>query len=306
MNKTELFITKSKDVWKDKYTYNFTEFKTTKTKLIITCKSHGNFEQQPGNHLTGKEGCKRCLSKANKDRQRMPVEEFIRRVKDVHGDAFDFKNFSYEGTEYRSKFLCVKHNKEFVQLCASTLAGKLGCPLCITELRKTLLADDKYKFIEKAKAIHGNTYNYDKFNYIRSGIPSTIYCRVHGDFEQSPNSHLNGRGCPSCANYGFDDSKPAILYYLSINNGEAYKIGITNKTVEERYTLEELAIIQCMFIKYYAIGKDARLEEKRILTKFKKFKCNKSLLKSGNTELFTEDILKTENKCLNFYGVTNN
>lgn len=306
MNKTELFISKSKAIWKDKYTYELTEFKTTKIKLIVTCKIHGNFEQQPGNHLNGKEGCKQCYSKSNKDRQRMSIEEFIQRVKGIHGDAFNFNNFEYNGTEYRSTFLCNKHNIEFKQLCASTLAGKLGCPLCTTELRKCLLADDKNKFITKAKTVHGDTYTYDTFNYTRSGVPSSITCRIHGDFEQSPNSHLNGRGCPSCANYGFDDSKPAILYYLSINDGEAYKIGITNKTVEERYTLDELAIIKCLFIRHYPIGKDARLKEKQILTKFKSLKSSKSLLKSGNTELFTEDVLKMENQCLNFHGVMNN
>lgn len=305
MNKTNIFILKSRTKWKDKYDYDYTKYIKSKEKVIITCKLHGNFEQQPSNHLSGKEGCKQCASKASKDRQRMPINEFIQKVESVHGKIFDFSEFTYRGTEYKSEFLCIKHNKKFTQLCSSTLSGKLGCPVCKLELRKSLLADDKESFIIKARAVHKDAYSYDKFTYLRSGTLSTITCPIHGDFEQSANSHLMGRGCPSCANYGFDDSKPAILYYLSINNGEAYKIGITNRSVEERYTAEELSNIKCLFIKNFIIGKYARLEEKKILTKFKKFKSDKHLLKSGNTELFTIDILEMENTCQTSHGVKN-
>ena len=65
-------------------------------------------------------------------------------------------------------------------------------------------------------------------------------------FPQTPDTHLKGSGCPSCAVTGFDRNKPGTLYYLSINDGEAYKIGITNRTVQQRYTnldLESITIL---------------------------------------------------------------
>lgn len=46
--------------------------------------------------------------------------------------------------------------------------------------------------------IHGNVYSYDNFTYTKSNVKSYITCKHHGDFLQSPNKHLNGRGCPSC------------------------------------------------------------------------------------------------------------
>ncbi len=45
---------------------------------------------------------------------------------------------------------------------------------------------------------HGELYNYDKVNYISAKDNVTIGCSVHGDFQQTPNGHLNGRGCFKC------------------------------------------------------------------------------------------------------------
>jgi hypothetical protein len=55
-------------------------------------------------------------------------------------------------------------------------------------------------FIEKAKIVHGDKYDYSKVNYIKSNIKVTITCPEHGDFEQKPNNHLNGQKCPNCNN----------------------------------------------------------------------------------------------------------
>lgn len=54
-------------------------------------------------------------------------------------------------------------------------------------------------FYKKAKELHKNKYSYDKFIYINSQTKGIITCPIHGDFEQIPNSHLRGRGCPKCA-----------------------------------------------------------------------------------------------------------
>lgn len=54
-------------------------------------------------------------------------------------------------------------------------------------------------FIEKAKEIHGNKYDYSLVDYIGSFDKVKIICPTHGVFEQTPNGHLNLRnGCPKC------------------------------------------------------------------------------------------------------------
>ena len=47
------------------------------------------------------------------------------------------------------------------------------------------------EFIKKAQKIHENKYNYNKVDYVTSHIKVLITCPEHGDFPQTPNSHLN-------------------------------------------------------------------------------------------------------------------
>ena len=54
------------------------------------------------------------------------------------------------------------------------------------------------QFIFDAKKIHGDRYDYSKVEYKKSLEKVCIVCPVHGEFWQTPNSHLYGRGCPKC------------------------------------------------------------------------------------------------------------
>ena len=55
------------------------------------------------------------------------------------------------------------------------------------------------EFIERAKAVHGIEYDYSQVQYVNAKQKVKIICGKHGAFEQIPNNHLNGRGCPVCA-----------------------------------------------------------------------------------------------------------
>ena len=54
------------------------------------------------------------------------------------------------------------------------------------------------QFIEDAQKVHGNKYDYSKVEYINAQKKVCIICPKHGEFWQTPNSHLYGRGCPKC------------------------------------------------------------------------------------------------------------
>lgn len=56
----------------------------------------------------------------------------------------------------------------------------------------------KERFIQKAKTIHNDKYDYSKTDYKHSKIKVIIICSKHGKFNQNPNNHLNGQGCPKC------------------------------------------------------------------------------------------------------------
>lgn len=54
------------------------------------------------------------------------------------------------------------------------------------------------EFIEKAKSVHGDKYDYSKVNYINAQTNICIICPEHGEFWQKPYNHLNGHKCPLC------------------------------------------------------------------------------------------------------------
>jgi len=68
---TETFIAKAKTIHGDIYNYDKAVYAGPRNKLVITCKTHGDFERTPENHYTG-QGCKECgidkqLRNSNKD-----------------------------------------------------------------------------------------------------------------------------------------------------------------------------------------------------------------------------------------------
>ena len=104
-----------------------------------------------------------------------------------------------------------------------------------------------------------------------------------------------GRGCSACANYGLDYTAPAILYYLRIDGGGAplYKIGITNKTIAERFTGADFARMTVLKEWEHASGYDAREQEQFILDECLEHRYDGPdvLTRGGNTELFDTDVL---------------
>ena len=61
---------------------------------------------------------------------------------------------------------------------------------------KTLTTEE---FIQRARKVHGDKYDYSKVEYVDSKTNVCILCKEHGAFIQAPNSHLNSRGCPECS-----------------------------------------------------------------------------------------------------------
>lgn len=56
------------------------------------------------------------------------------------------------------------------------------------------------QFIERAKEIHGDKYNYTKVSYINARTKVCIICPIHGEFWQTPDNHVNKLvNCPRCS-----------------------------------------------------------------------------------------------------------
>jgi len=53
-------------------------------------------------------------------------------------------------------------------------------------------------FIERARKVHGDRYDYSKVLYVAAISKVKIICPEHGEFEQQPTNHYIGRGCREC------------------------------------------------------------------------------------------------------------
>jgi hypothetical protein len=54
------------------------------------------------------------------------------------------------------------------------------------------------EFIEEAKLIHGDKYDYSLVEYKNWCTKIKIICPIHGEFYQSPDNHKKGHGCRDC------------------------------------------------------------------------------------------------------------
>ena len=202
---TEEFIEKAKLVHGDKYDYSLVEYVGSKKKVKIICSIHGVFEQMPNNHLSGSN----CLKCNNKN---VTTEEFIEKAKLVHGDKYDYTLTNYVNSKLKVKIICPTHGV-FTQIPNGHLVGS-GCLKCDN---KNVTTEE---FIEKAKLVHGNKFDYTNVVYVKSMSTICIICPIHGEFKQKPSDHLSGYGCPRC-----NESKgeKSITNYLKINGFDYIK-----------------------------------------------------------------------------------
>ena len=276
----------------NKYDYTAVKFTKLSDKVEIGCPIHGLFIQKANDHILYY-GCPKCGVEKRIKSHTKDTEWFIDKAKLIHGDKYDYSKTKYTKASDKVTIICPEHG-EFEQKAISHTAQKQGCPTCGGLHGKTT-----EKFIEDARLVHGDKYSYSNSEYIGALNNIDIICHEHGSFSQIASNHLAGSGCPQCSVTGFDIKKSGILYYIEITNedNKYYKIGITNLTVQQRFSAAERSKIKVISITEYAEGRDAYNEEQKLLKQYKEYKyVGPDILKSGNTEIFTCDILRGLNE----------
>lgn len=189
-NKSNIFIERAKSIHGDRFDYSMTKYVCSCEKVKIICRKHGAFEVLPHNHFNSKNGgCLLC------SREKSDTEDFIRKARLIHGDKYDYSKSEYVKCDIPIKIICPQHG-EFMQKPIKHLRGH-GCLMCGGYKKYT-----QNDFINCAKEVHGEKYDYSKVNYINSYTKVCIICPEHGAFYQRPNGHLNGYGCPYCQHKG--------------------------------------------------------------------------------------------------------
>ena len=121
-------------------------------------------------------------------------EDFIKKAQEIHGTKYDYSQVKYVSTQTPVTIICPIHGP-FQQKPFNHLRGH-DCPICGRDKTKT----GRDEFIRRARAVHGNRYDYSRVVYKRTNEKVEIICPVHGSFWQTPHCHiLSKQNCPKCA-----------------------------------------------------------------------------------------------------------
>ena len=215
MIKNDVFKERLRNVFGDEYDLSEVNYVDSKTKVVLNCRLHGKFSALPHNLLAHK-GCPKCRYIKSSHKNRRSIEEIINKCNGVHDHKYDYSLIKKNlGNKYKNPIIC--HEKDengvehgiFYQDFYHHINRGQGCPKCSGSIPIT--TDE---FIEKAKIIHSNKYDYSKSEIHGIGNKTCIMCHEkdengveHGEFWQTPKDHLHGNGCPKCKSKKIWDSR---------------------------------------------------------------------------------------------------
>lgn len=143
---------------------------------------------------------------------------FIQQASKRHNNKYDYSRVQYKKAMEKVEIVCPYHGA-FYQAPNTHLSSGKGCPHCSGNARHTTET-----FIEKARSVHGDKYDYSKVVYDKNNkVKLTIICGNHGPFLQSADDHLNsGYGCPECAKAARYDTENDFKMKAQMVHGNKY------------------------------------------------------------------------------------
>ena len=178
------------DLFGNKYKYDFSNFKNTHSKIKVECSVHGWSDQILKNLFKG-HGCRKCSYTVISNKQKSEFSDVLKKFRQVHGDKYDYSKFEYTKNRNSSTIICSIHG-DFYQSAWTHMKGS-GCPKCSGNKRLT-----KDEFILASNKKHTKGYIYDFSDYRNMHTKLKIVCPKHGEFYQTPMSHVKGSGCLVC------------------------------------------------------------------------------------------------------------
>lgn len=142
------------------------------------------------------------------------------------------------------------------------------------------------EFIENARAIHGDKYDYSKVNYEGARVEVCIGCPIHGFFHQKPTNHLSGNGCAKCA---LDGQKRLVfgkgindLYNVSQEKSYGVWMMMLRRCYDTKLLVKEPSYVGCYVCDEWALYSNFKSWfDKNYI---EGFELDKDLLVKGNKE----------------------
>lgn len=206
----EYFINKAINKHGHMFDYSLVEYKGAHYKVKIICPNNHIFEQKPMDHWRGI-GCKQCSDKFKGKHNKYTFDEVKKQLINLHPNlTFDYNDYINKNQIIEAN--CIKHG--YIKKKIDLFLKGYGCEECKGTKKGKI--NNEY-FINKAKEQHNNYYDYSLVFVSKAQVKVKIICPKHGVFEQTPNSHTKGQGCPTC---NFSKGELKILNYLKNNDIE--------------------------------------------------------------------------------------
>lgn len=127
VNNINKFIEKSNEIHKHHYNYDKSIYNGNKVKLTITCNLHGDFEQNPHNHLSGR-GCRECANDRLRNIFSKSETKYINEANIIHSNFYNYSKTKYINNRTNIDIICPIHGV-FSQNPKHHL-NYVGCPIC--------------------------------------------------------------------------------------------------------------------------------------------------------------------------------
>ena len=208
MSKTQEYLSRIRAVHGDRYDLSkISEVRNDKQLVDMGCPEHGWFTTSLNKVIHRKKGCPTCGKEARaasktSNKARVVIDEF----REVHGNQYDYSLVEYRGDKEKVKIICPKHG-EFEQTPGNHKQG-FGCRRCGVAVRDALRkATVASGMVSAFRMAHGDRYDYSESVYSGSKEKVKIICPKHGEFEQTFESHVAGKGCRRCGSKGANFQK---------------------------------------------------------------------------------------------------
>lgn len=211
------FLTRAAETHGDRYDLSHVVFVSAGEKVTVVCREHGAFETVPGRFIKGR-GCPRCKGASITAAKTKDKGWWETECRKVHGDKYDYSRVVYTKVRDTFEIVCQTHGS-FMQVGWSHKAGQ-GCPKCAASSTAFALTYTPAEYATRANEVHNNKYTYIS-EYKSGRMKIEIGCPTHGSFWQEATSHLQGRGCPSCAKATLSQPEWDIIEIIKSHGYEA-------------------------------------------------------------------------------------
>lgn len=178
--------------------------------------------------------------------------EFITQYLEKFGEMkYVFDESTYVNTHTPMRIICPKHG-EFWRTPKNMMYYE--CTKCSYEKRSENNKLTTDEFIKRAKLVHGDKYDYTQSKYEGTKIVIKIICPIHGEFWQTPNDHLSGKGCPICKESHLERKMKLFLDEENIDYIRQYNPRWLGRQRIDFYIPSMNVAIECQGKQHFGVG----------------------------------------------------